>query len=435
MQPLTLNDRLAPVAAALRRGDVAPMLEQRSVPTDAAGPFAFLGYGATGISGVHVNEASALSLSAVWGCVRVVSELAGHLPLGIFEELAAGGKRKATDHPVYRLLHLEPNAYQSAITFREQLVAHALLWGNFYARIERDGRFRPIALHPIHPRHVEIIDRRKAEGKVYFRVCDPDGFTGTLQDYEMLHVPILALDGLCGRSVIQHHRENLGLTLATQKSATSFYENGAHVDFTLSTDKPLKKETVESLRNQFSERYSGIGNTNKPLLLQDGLKAERIGLPAGDRQYLETRKFQTVEICRMFRVPPHLVYDLERATNNNIEHQSMEFVTYSLMPLLVRIEQAMRLRLLRDAEKATYVVKFNVNALMRGDTAARALFYGQMRQNGLMNGDDIRALEDLGPMPGGEHYLVNGNMISVDTAAAQQPRTNTPPTTDKQPAA
>lgn len=363
--------------------------------------------GATGaLNSIAVNEQTAVTLSAVWACVRVIAESVAQLPLLVLEKAAAGSRRLASEHAVYLLLTLEPNPRQSAFNFIELMVATCVLWGNAYAIIERDARFNIIGLHWVHPRNVEVIEY---DGELYYKIA---GEGLPRPSYEMLHVAGLGFNGVTGRSVLSVMRENMKLGLSAQQFGVNFYENGTNVDGVLETTAAFKDSTViDRLRAQFATRYSGLSNSHQPLLLEQGMQYKRIGMPPADAQFIETRKIQAEEIARGFRVPQHKIGILDRSTNNNIEHQGLEFVTDTLGPWLVRIEQEFKRKLLTEKQKPTYSVKFDYDGLLRGDVTARGNFYKSLWGMGVLSANDIADMEDRDHVPGGDERYVPLNMV------------------------
>lgn len=357
---------------------------------------------------VAVNEFTAVSLSAVWACVRVIAESVAQLPLLVLDKSARGRNRLATEHPAYLLLTLEPNPRQSAFNFWELMVATCVLWGNAYALIERDGRYAPIGLHWVHPRNVAVVEY---EGELFYQVSG-EGQPRAAAD--VLHLAGLGFNGVTGRSVLSVMRENFALGLSAQRFGTNFYENGTNVDGVLETINKLDGPVIDRLRKQFSEKYSGLQNSHKPLILEQGLAYKRIGMPPADAQFIETRKVQAEEIARGFRVPQHKIGILERSTNNNIEHQGLEFITDCLAPWLRRIELECRRKLLREVEKTTYRIHFDTDALLRGDFAARGAFYKTLWGVGLMSANDIADMEDRDHVAGGDTRYVPLNMAPTE---------------------
>ena len=375
-------------------------------------------------SGKVVTERSAMQMTAVYACVRILSEAIAGLPLHLYKYTSDGGKEKVINHPLYQLLHDEPNPEMSSFVFRETLMTHLLLWGNAYAQIIRNGKGDIIALYPLMPNRMRV--DRDDKGQLYYtynRVYDEalktKSMTVVLKPYDVLHIPGLGFDGLVGYSPIAMAKNAIGLAIATEEYGAKFFANGAAPSGVLEHPSTLKNP--EKLREAWQSQFGGSQNSNRIAVLEEGLKYTPISISPEQAQFLETRKFQINEIARIFRVPPHMVGDLEKSSFSNIEQQSLEFVKYTLDPWVVRWEQNLQRILLNPDEKKDYFFKFNVDGLLRGDYASRMTGYATARQNGWMSANDIRELENLDRIPtelGGDLYLINGNMLPMQNAGA-----------------
>ena len=366
-------------------------------------------------SGKAVTERTALQQTAVYACVRIISETIASLPLHFYKYTDAG-KEKDYTHPLYYLLHDEPNNEMIAFAFRETLVSHLLLWGNAYAQIIRDGKGKVISLYPLLPDKMEV-ERSDITGEIYYIYTDTKGQRHILKNFEVLHIPGLGYDGLIGYSPIAMTKNAIGLSIAAEEYGCKFFANSANPSGVLEHPGVLKDP--KKLRESWNEVYGGTSNSHRVAVLEEGLSFKPISIPPNDAQFLETRKFQINEICRIFRVPPHMVADLEKSSFSNIEQQSLDFIVNTIRPWLVRIEQSICQKLLLKNEKGKYFVKFNANGMLRGDFASRMNGYAIARQNGWMSTDDIRELEDMNKLPpglGGDRYLCNGNMVDLATA-------------------
>jgi HK97 family phage portal protein len=309
----------------------------------------------------------------------------------------------------------------TSFVFRETLMAHLLLHGNAYAQIIRDGRGQVLALYPLLPGRMRV-DRDKDTGRIVYYYTKDSGPPVTLRRENVLHIPGLGFDGLVGYSPIAMSKNAVGLALACEEYGGTFFANGANPGGVL--EHPGVVKNPEQLRESWYGQYGGSGKAHRIAVLEEGLKFHAIGIPPETAQFLQTRKFQINEIARIFRVPPHMLADLERATFSNIEHQSLDFVKYCLNPWVVRWEQALMQALLLPGEKTEYFIRFNMEGLLRGDFKSRTEGYATGRQNGWLSANDIRELEDMNRIPdekGGDEYLVNGNMVSI-LCAAQTPR-------------
>ncbi|HGN4479391.1 TPA: phage portal protein [Streptococcus pyogenes] len=373
-------------------------------------------------SGKNVNEMTALQTTAVYACVRILAEAIASLPIHVYKHTYEG-KEQDVNHQLYYLLHDEPNPDMTSFVFRETLMSHLLIWGNAYAQIIRDGRGQVLALYPLLPDRVSV--KRDDKGELYYVYQRSEEDNPNFKDKgniilkksEVLHVPGLGFDGLIGYSPIAMAKNAVGMTLATEEYGASFFANGANPGGVLEHPGILKDPS--KVRDSWNQVYQGTNNSHKVAVLEEGMSYKTIGIPPNEAQFLETRKFQINEIARLYRIPPHMVGDLEKSSFSNIEQQSLEFVKYTLDPWVVRFEQAFQKALLLPDEKKNYFIKFNVDGLLRGDYQSRMNGYAIGRQNGWLSTNDIRRLEDMNPLSkeeGGDLYLVNGNMTKLEDA-------------------
>ena len=405
-------------------GIFSGLFRSRDKPQDrtAGSGYAFYFGGTT--SGKAVTERSAMQMTAVYSCVRILAEAVAGLPLHLYRYKEDGGKEKALDHPLYLLLHDEPNPEMSSFVFRETLMTHLLLWGNAYAQIIRNGKGEVIALYPLMPNRM-VVDR-DIHGQLYYQYTRSTeeaptmkGVTVNLPPSDVLHIPGLGFDGLVGYSPIAMAKNAIGMAIACEEYGAKFFANGAAPGGVL--EHPGTIKDPQRVRESWQSTFGGSANSNKIAVLEEGMKYTPIGISPEQAQFLETRKFQINEIARIFRVPPHMVGDLEKSSFSNIEQQSLEFVKYTLEPWLVRWEQSIQRTLFSPEEKKRYFAKFNVEGLLRGDYASRMSGYATARQNGWMSANDIRELENLDRIPtedGGDLYLINGNMLPLGNAGA-----------------
>ena len=369
----------------------------------------------TSSSGKAVNEKTALQTTAVYACVRILAETIASLPFHTYR-YTLNGKEKAIEHPIYYLLHSEPNPEMTSFVFRETLMSHLLLWGNAYAQIIRDGRGRVLGLYPLLPN--KVIVNRNQHGELVYQY-EKEGQTYFLRSYEVLHIPGLGFDGIIGYSPIAMAKNAVGMAIATEEYGAKFFANGANPGGVL--EHPGVVKDPARIRESWNAVYQGSSNAHRVAVLEEGMKFQSIGIPPEQAQFLETRKFQINEIARIFRIPPHMIGDLEKSSFSNIEQQSLEFVMYTLDPWVVRWEQAIQRALFTENEKRQYFVKFNVDGLLRGDYQSRMNGYAVGRQNGWLSANDIRELENLNRIPedlGGDLYLINGNMTKLKDAGA-----------------
>lgn len=393
------------------------LFRARDKPRDSvsAAPVFYFGTSGTGKS---VTAQTAIQLSTVYACVRVISETVASLPLGVYEA-TDDGNLKAGDHPLYHLLHDEPNAEMTSFVFREVMLAHLLLYGNSYSQIIRSGKNTVVGLYPLLPDHMDV--DRDSKGNLTYTYTTSDGKTVVIKPQDILHIPGLGFDGIIGYSPIALEKNAIGLGIASEEYGSKFFSNGARPSGILTHPNTVKNP--KAVRESWNSAYGGSSNSNRVAILEEGMTFTPLSIPNNEAQFLETRKFQVDEICRIFRVPPHLVGNLEHATFSNIEHQSIDFAVHTIRPWLVRIEQSMNRALFTDQEKGRFYVQFNIDGLMRGDYKSRMEGYAIARQNGWMSANDIRALENQNPIPkeeGGDAYLVNGNMIPITTAMKAQ---------------
>ena len=382
-------------------------------------------------SGKAVTERSAMQMTAVYSCVRILAEAVAGLPLNLYRYTEDGGKEKAIDHPLYLLLHDEPNPEMSSFVFRETLMTHLLLWGNAYAQVIRNGKGEVVALYPLMPNKMTV--DRDERGQLYYsyqrsndEAIRSKGQTVILRPSDVLHIPGLGFDGLVGYSPIAMAKNAIGMAIACEEYGAKFFANGAAPGGVL--EHPGTIKDPQRVRESWQSTFGGSGNANKIAVLEEGMKYTPIGISPEQAQFLETRKFQINEIARIFRVPPHMVGDLEKSSFSNIEQQSLEFVKYTLDPWVIRWEQSIQRTLLSQGEKAHYFVKFNLEGLLRGDYQSRMNGYATARQNGWMSANDIRELENLDRIPaeeGGDLYLINGNMLPLKDAGAFADTTTT----------
>ena len=405
-------------------GIFSGLFRSRDKPQNRTTGSAYSFFFGSSSAGKRVNERSAMQMTAVYSCVRILAEAVAGLPLHLYRYKEDGGKEKGIDHPLYLLLHDEPNPEMSSFVFRETLMTHLLLWGNAYAQIIRNGKGEVIALYPLMPDRMTV--DRDRDGKLYYEYTvstdDAPTVKGTvvrLKPSDVLHIPGLGFDGLVGYSPIAMAKNAIGMAIACEEYGAKFFANGAAPGGVL--EHPGTIKDPGRVRESWQSTFGGSGNANKIAVLEEGMKYTPIGISPEQAQFLETRKFQINEIARIFRVPPHMVGDLEKSSFSNIEQQSLEFVKYTLEPWLVRWEQSIQRTPFSPEEKKRYFAKFNVEGLLRGDYASRMTGYATARQNGWMSANDIRELENMDRIPaedGGDLYLINGNMLPLGNAGA-----------------
>lgn len=379
-------------------------------------------------AGVAVNESTALRHVTVQSCLRVRAETIASFPLSVYRKRRNGkGRDEARDHPVYELIHAVPNDEMASATWLQFMNFNLDVSGNGYSIITTNKRGQVIELYPW--KWNEITPRRNHQtDKLEYWVNDR-GKAEVLPPEKVLHIPGWAFDGLKGYSTIQLARESVGLGMAISEFIARFYGQGMNVGTVIEGNESLKQEAADRLRDQFLQKGAGLANSWMPIVLHGGLKMNRIPMPLNDAQFIETYKLNRDEICGLYRVPPHLVANLERATFSNIEHQSLDYVMFSMLPVITQYEQSMNWKLFtREEREQGYYVKFNIDALLRGDAESRAKALAIKRQNGIINADEWRELDDENPIGGivGETYFVMSTYASAETLAKQPPKQQNP---------
>lgn len=366
--------------------------------------------GGASSSGIIVNPQTAMQSAAVFACVKVLAESVGMLPLNVFTGDATLVKAKT--HPLWDILHNQPNDYQTSVEFFEMMIAALCLRGNAYAYVNLGSSGRVVELLPLFPDMVRV--EMGADFRLSYQVTMPDGSFKTMAPGEIFHVRGLTLNGWLGISPIAYARESIGLALATEKFGGQLFRNGAKMGGVLEHPQKMSKEAYDRLKDSFDAASSGE-NSHKSAILEEGVKFSKISMTADDSQFLATRQYQRSEIAGIFRVPPHMIGDLARSTNNNIEHQGIEFINNALMPILNRIEKAMRRDLFSEADRRDLTLKFNVAMLLRGDAAARSAYYNSGIMAGWLTRNEARSMEsDIGniliPLDGLSKPLMPLNM-------------------------
>lgn len=378
-------------------------------------------------TGVVVNEQTAMQFTAVYSCIQVLAQTLASMPIILYRDKKVGdkssGKDRASDHPLYDILKTAPNKEIPSMYLKETMMGHICSSGNGYAQIQRNRRGEVLGLNLL-PWTATDVKRNRDTYEIEYSTNDR-GKTVKLDPSEVLHIPGLGFDGVKGYSPIRMAMEAIGLGMAAEEFGSSFFGNGANAGGVVEYEDRMSAEAKTEFRKSFMEKYGGLSKSNSVLFLENGSKYTKVAIPNNEAQFLETRRFQKEEIASMYRVPLHLIQDLERSTNNNIEHQSLEFVMFTMLPWFTRWEQFINFKCLTKEERQKgYFAEFLINALLRGDTEARAKMLHLMRQDGVINADQWRELENMNPQEDGQgkHYLINGNMTSVETAAKQPPR-------------
>ena len=357
-------------------------------------------YGPTA-AGANMTHDTSIRISTVYACVYKISSTLASLSLNLY---TTDGKRRdmVTEHPALDVCVYRPNAYETAFYFWESIISQAVLKGCGYAVIERGAGGIPLALICV---DTDQVERRIIDKRVFFKLAD---------DTVVAQEDMLEICNLQRRSPIQLHRENLGLAQAAQDYGSQYFGNGGQMTGVLSSDQPLKSEQMEMLQRSWNASQTSAGTK----LLPFGFKYNRISIAPEEAQFIETRKFQAEEICRIFSVPPALVQLESQTTYNNVEQQNLMFARHTVLPWAKRIEQELQSKLLTMREARDHYFKFSLNDLFRGDMQARANFYTQMLQNGVMNINEVRGTEELNPISGGDQHLVQVNQLSIDKMQA-----------------
>ena len=371
-------------------------------------------------AGARVNPETAVTLSAYFACLRAISEDIAKLPFIVYRRLHPRGKERAHDHPVYPLLHDAPSDDMSAMAFRETLTAHAMGWGGGFAEIARTPRGVPTGMYPIHPSRVSI--GRDDAGRLNYTIRTEDiaGKDVVLRSDQVFHIHGLGIDGISGYSLSVVGKEAIGLGLAAEGFGARFFRNDARPGGVLQHPGQLGDEAVKHLRDSWAAMHSGVEQSHTPAILEEGMEWATTGIPPEEAQFLETRQFQVEEIARWFRMPPHKIQHLLRATFSNIEAQNIEYVGDTLQPWAVRWEQEAKRKLFLPGE-TDYFAEHLFKGLLRGDQNQRVAFYNGMFNIGAMSQNDIREAENENPVDEGDVYYIRREMQPAEFAAKGDP--------------
>lgn len=416
------------VKACTTRGKSGGFKSTRAIKVTGGNPQApeywvqkLLGGGTITTSGVDVDNDKALTYSAFWCAVNIIAGAVGYLPLKTYEKITPRGRRVVDEHAVYGLLHDAPNEWMHALTFKETLTSHALSWGNGYAEIERNEGGGAVALWPLLPHRTR--PKITADFQKIYEIDSPEGSKRYLPDANVLHIHGLGFDGLKGYNVIDYAHQGVGLGLATEKYGATFFGNNSNPGGVLESARLLSDKAYERMKKTWNDLHHGLDNAHRMAILEEGMTWKSIGVPPEHAQFLESRKFQVSEIARWFQIPPHYLGDLDRATFNNIEHQGLEFVMYTLARWLKRWEMECNRKLFSTAQRRIYYTEFLVDALLRGATLDRYNAYHQAINDGWMSRNEIRDRENMNPAAGLDEYLRPQNMavagVDVETDPAK----------------
>lgn len=437
---MTLTNRIRDAVRAWLLPETRTSLENPSTPLSYPAEWLLdIFNGGRTDSGIRVSEMTALQVSTVFACVKLISGTIASLPLHVFE-LQVGadqrrGKRVAHEHPIYELLRWEPNEEMTAHTFRQTLQSHMLLWGNGYAEIQRDQGNRPVAIWPRNPARTRPY--RLGSGKLVYKTTEgmeeqteiydaapPQAGERTIAAEDVLHIPGLSLDGRVGQSVVQLARQAVGLALATEKFGSKFFGNGARPGGILQHPGVLKPEAREQTRRSWQEAQGGE-NAWRIALLENGVTFKEVGFKPEEGQFLQTRQFQKAEICAIFNVPPHMVGDTEKSNRANTEQISLEFLNYCIGEWIDKWEQEARRKLFPDVGRTAgkFFPKFETRRLTMPDADSRRNFYASGKQWGYLSTNDIHEFEDLNPIddPAADAYWMPVNMQEMGSPPKPQP--------------
>jgi len=349
----------------------------------------------------------ALTLTAVWCAIRLLAESVSSLPISVYTKQKNGDKLEDTKSPIYKLVKFKPNYYQNKITFFEFIMLSICTEGNSYVQIVRNNSGTPVQLICLDPSNVTVVVNNN---ELFYQI---DGGS-VLDSSDVLHFKTITDDGVTGLSPIDQCAKALNWGVSLEEFGSTFFSNGAKPSSILQTDKALSDTALQRLKSSFNNNYAKLKNSNSTIVLEEGLTFKPISISPEQAQFLSSRQFSIEEVARIFNVPPHMLKDLSKSSFNNIEMQSQEFVTYTLMPYLTRIEQEMNLKLFRTNELGKTFVEFNVNGLLRGDVKSRTEAYKTAITNGYMSINEVRQKENMNSIEGGDKHFMQMNMTTID---------------------
>ena len=349
----------------------------------------------------------ALTLTAVWCAIRLLAESVSSLPISVYTKQANGDKLEDTKSPIYKLVKFKPNYYQNKITFFEFIMLSICTEGNSYVQIVRNNSGTPVQLICLDPSNVTVVVNNN---ELFYQI---DGGS-VLDSSDVLHFKTITDDGVTGLSPIDQCAKALNWGVSLEEFGSTFFSNGAKPSSILQTDRALSDTALQRLKSSFNNNYAKLKNSNSTIVLEEGLTFKPISISPEQAQFLSSRQFSIEEVARIFNVPPHMLKDLSKSSFNNIEMQSQEFVTYTLMPYLTRIEQEMNLKLFRTNELGKTFVEFNVNGLLRGDVKSRTEAYKTAITNGYMSINEVRQKENMNSIEGGDKHFMQMNMTTIE---------------------
>lgn len=349
----------------------------------------------------------ALTLTAVWCAIRLLAESVSSLPVSVYSKQANGDKLEDSKSPIYNLVKFKPNYYQNKITFFEFIMLSICTEGNSYVQIVRNNSGTPVQLICLSPSNVTVVVNNN---ELFYQI---DG-GAVLDSSDVLHFKTITDDGVTGLSPIDQCAKALNWGVSLEEFGSTFFSNGAKPSSILQTDRALSDTALQRLKTSFNNNYGKLKNSNSTIVLEEGLTFKPISISPEQAQFLSSRQFSIEEVARIFNVPPHMLKDLSKSSFNNIEMQSQEFVTYTLMPYITRIEQEMNLKLFRTNELGKTFIEFNVNGLLRGDVKSRTEAYKTAITNGYMSINEVRQKENLNSIEGGDKHFMQMNMTTID---------------------
>jgi HK97 family phage portal protein len=378
-----------------------------------AGDDFWYGPAMSSVAGVHISPETAMQISAVYACVRVLAESIASLPVKLYGRGIRGNKIPRDDHPLYPVLHHRPTAWQTSYDWRSTLQGWVALRGRAFCRIVTEGRSFADRLVPLRPDRM-VLQEQLGDGRLAYRYHDDKGGTEILFSDELFRLNGLSSDGFEGLSPVTVARRAFGIAAATEEHGARLFQNGAKPGGLLETDAQLSDAARKNLRESWAAMHQGVSNSSRVAILEEGLKWHSVSMTPEDSQFLETRRFQVQDVARWFRVPLHLLGDLERSTHSNIEAQQIDFVVHTLRPWLVNWEQSIKRDLLPLERDADVYAEFSVDGLLRGDSQARATLYQRGINDGWMTRNEVRAKENLDDLPGLDRPLLPLNIATVD---------------------
>jgi HK97 family phage portal protein len=370
-------------------------------------------------SGKRVDEDSAQTLTVVYACVRAISETVGTLPFHLYRKLSEDKRERATDHPLYPIINRMPNPEMTDMVFRETMLVHLNTWGNFYGNIVWNKGSKVEAIWPLRPDRMEV---QEIDGKRRYIYTLESGERRGFDTTEMLHIPGLGFDGIIGYSPIRKNAEAIGLAMAAEEYGARFFQNDARPGVILKHPGELSQPAQDRLRKSWEDMHKGLSNKHRLGILEEGMDFATIGIPPNEAQWIELRKFQLPEICRIYRVPPPIIGDLERATFSNVEEMTRYFGNLCILPWLRRVEQHYNNKLLKESEQNAYYVEHNMDSMMRADQKSRYESYATGRQWGWFSANDVLKKENMDAIEDGDIYLTPMNMIPAAMAGKIEPK-------------